>query len=79
MHTTSPGVPRRSHTRAQIEAAIVRAETDLTRSLERLERRRAAGRDCTVTEGVVRSIQTRLASLHEHRKWVLQAEAAGEA
>jgi hypothetical protein len=79
MHTTGPGAPSHRHTRAQIEAAIVRAETDLTRGLERLERRRAAGRDCTVTEGMVRSIQTRLASLHEYRKWVLQAEDAGEA
>ena len=76
MHTTGPGTPSHRHTRAQIEAAIVRTETDLTRSLER---RRAAGRDCTITEGVVRSIQTRLASLHEHRKRVLQAEDAGEA
>jgi hypothetical protein len=79
MHTTGPGAPSHRHTRAQIEAAIVRAETDLTRSLERLERRRAAGRDCTVPEGVVQSVQTRLASLHEHRKRVLQAEDAGEA
>jgi hypothetical protein len=76
MHTTGPGAPSHRHTRAQIEAAIVRAETDLTRGLER---RRAAGRDCTVTEGMVQSIQTRLASLHEYRKWVLQAEDAGEA
>jgi hypothetical protein len=79
MHTTGPGAPSHRHTRAQIEAAIVRAETDLTRSLERLERRRAAGRDCTVPEGVVRSIQTRLDTLHLHRDSILQAEAAGEA
>jgi hypothetical protein len=79
MYTTSPGVPRRSHTRAQVEAAIVRTETDLTRSLERLERRRAAGRDCTIAEGVVRSIQTRLHTLHLRRDTILQAEAAGEA
>jgi hypothetical protein len=72
------GAPRCHHARVQIETDIVRAETDLTRSLERLERRRAAGRDCTIVEGVVRSIQTRLASLHEHRKRVLQAEDAGE-
>jgi hypothetical protein len=77
MHTTGPGTPSHRHTRAQIEAAIVRVETDLTRSLERLERRRTAGWDCTIVEGVVRSIQTRLASLHEHRKRVLQAESEG--
>jgi hypothetical protein len=75
MHTTGPGAPSHRHTRAQIEAAIVRSETDLTRSLERLERCRAAGQDCTVTEGVVRSIQMRLDTLHLHRDIVLQAEA----
>jgi hypothetical protein len=79
MHTTGPGAAGRHHTRAQIEAAIVRAETELTHKLEHLERRRAAGRDCTIAERVVRSIQMRLDILHPHRDIILQAEAAGEA
>jgi hypothetical protein len=79
MHTTSLGASGRYHTRAQIEAAIVRAEIELTHKLDHLERRRAAGRDCTIAERVVRSIQTRLDTLHLHRDTILQAEAAGEA
>jgi hypothetical protein len=75
MHITGPGAPRRHHTRAQIEAAIVRAETDLTHSLERLERRRAAGRECAITEEVVRSIRVRLDTLHLRRDIILQAKA----
>jgi hypothetical protein len=75
MHTTGPETARRHHTRAQIEAAIVRAETELTLSLERLQQRRSAGLDCTIAEGLVQSVQARLASLHEHRNRVLQAEA----
>jgi hypothetical protein len=78
MHTTGPGASG-LHPRAQIEAAIVRAETELTRKLEHLDRRRAAGRDCPIAEGVVRSIQMRLDTLHLHRDIILQAEAAGEA
>jgi hypothetical protein len=75
MHATSPGAARHHHTRAQIEVAIVRVETELTLSLERLGQRREAGRDCTIAEEVVRSAQVCLASLHEHRNRVLQAEA----
>jgi hypothetical protein len=75
MRTTDPGVLHRHHTRAQIEADIVRTETDLTLGLERLTQRRAAGLDCAVVEGLVQSLQAHLASLHEHRKRVLQAEA----
>jgi hypothetical protein len=73
MPATESAAPRR--TRIEIEAQIVRTETELTRSLERLERRRAAGLDCTIAEGLMQSVQARLASLHEHRNRVLQAEA----
>jgi hypothetical protein len=51
----------------QIEAAIVKAETQLTLALERLEGRKAAGRDCTVAEALAHSVQMRLASLHLRR------------
>jgi hypothetical protein len=74
MHTTGPGAAGRHHTRAQIEAAIVRAETELTLRLERLEQRRAAGRECTVAENLVQAMQTRLATLHLERGAALKDE-----
>jgi hypothetical protein len=64
-------------TRVQIEAAIVRAETELTLSLERLELLKAAGRDCTVAENLVWAMQTYLASLLLERDAALEAEAEG--
>jgi hypothetical protein len=60
--------------RVQIEAAIVTAETELTLDLARLKERRANGLDCTVAEGLVHFMQTRLANLHLRREELLRAE-----
>jgi hypothetical protein len=73
-----PTTASRLRTRGQIEAAIVEAETQLTLGLERLESRKAAGRDCTVAEGLVHSVQTRLASLHLRREELLRADGKGQ-
>jgi hypothetical protein len=69
-----PTTASRLRTRVQIETAIVRAETELTLGLERLEERRADGLDCTVAEGLVRFMQTHLANLHLRREELLRAE-----
>jgi hypothetical protein len=67
-----PTTASRLRLRVQIEAAIVEAETQLTLGLERLEGRKADGLDCTVAEGLVHSMQTRLANLHLRREELLR-------
>lgn len=64
-------------TLAGVEAAIAEEKARLASYLARLRRRRASGLDATGAETLAGAAKGHLASLREHRRWLL-AEAAPE-